>query len=71
MAIELFETDETIQVEQSAADMATLAVTGALDLIEGAMIEAANKRAWHVLELLSSGRERLVFVQEMLQEESK
>ncbi len=69
MAIELFETGEAIQAQQSATDLATLSLIGALDLIEGAMIEAANKRSWRVLSLLDSVRDSIVGVQERLQEE--
>lgn len=57
-----------IEAQQSADDVATLAIVGALDLIEGAMTEAANKRAWRVLSLLDSVRDSIVGVQERLQD---
>lgn len=69
--IEQFRRPTVVKVQQSAADLATVALTHALDLIESAMIDAANQRAWPVLALLESARERLAFVQCMLQEDGK
>lgn len=69
--IEQLRRPTVVEVQQSATDLATLAVTGALDLIEGAMIEVANRRAWGMLALLESARERLAFTQQMVQKETE